>query len=373
MGGLARPRVAAVSAPTGTDPVARRRGFAIVTVVLILLALSGLAHGALLLSRFQERAARAGRDQLRTRAAALAGASSVAWADGTASSDSTPIWGTFEVVSGRLGRVEYSGRLERLSAELWLAQGTARSETGMEARVGRVVWVLDPVARLREWMGVVVVGDGPASVLSGIVDRSDLGTVRAPLPLNACDDVPGGLAAALPISGVDELFVVPDSEFRALGRFDISALLARLPPTVSGVGAAAPALGLDGCDVRDPWNWGDPDWPTSPCGEHIAPHVAEGALTVDGGIGQGLVVTGGDLILRNGTRLYGVLIVGGRLLIDATSRLTGLARARQGVKLAAGGRIDASVCWAYRALRGAGGGLRRPVGLPEAGLLDAPG
>jgi hypothetical protein len=67
------------------------------------------------------------------------------------------------------------------------------------------------------------------------------------------------------------------------------------------------------CNAVDPDNWGSPTSPGGPCGNRFPIVWSEGALTLTGGEGQGVLIVNGDLAVGGGFTFYGVVIVRGRI------------------------------------------------------------
>lgn len=107
-------------------------------------------------------------------------------------------------------------------------------------------------------------------------------------------------------------------------------------PTLQGVAARAPAfLGVRAtatlapgsvltpgptvssraCRTADPANWGDPTGSVPLCASYHAIVVVPGGVTVVGGVGQGVLIVGGDLRVSGRFRFDGLVFVGGRVVI----------------------------------------------------------
>jgi hypothetical protein len=100
--------------------------------------------------------------------------------------------------------------------------------------------------------------------------------------------------------GWDELVAMADL-LMASGTYKIQ------PSVIGGV-----------CNVVDKSNWGDPLTPTSPCFGRFPIIYAPGDLTVNGDVGQGILLVGGDLSVQGGFEFYGIVIVRGRLKTTGT-------------------------------------------------------
>jgi hypothetical protein len=326
-------------------------GAALAFVILLMLALLVLAHGALLASLSEVAGSRAAARDLELRGASRWALAVTLRSPSGTWSDSMYAWGIRNADLGSVGQVSASGELMRLGRESWLVTGEARNSRGATARTSRLAWALDPLERIAALDGLVSSAPGAPVVLLGSADATRPAEVDAPMPAGGCDPWLAALQdryAAVPLSLVEDL---PDSAAApALGLLTLDSLLEWAPVTVSGTGTPAAAEAAGACLVDAPWGWGDPDRPWGPCGGQMPMRASDGDLTVIGGAGQGILVVGGDLTLRDGARYYGMLVVGGMLRAEGGAAFEGLALAGGGVLLHAGSTLTASACWAVRAL-----------------------
>jgi hypothetical protein len=121
--------------------------------------------------------------------------------------------------------------------------------------------------------------------------------------------------------------------------------------------------------ITDPSNWGDPERPWRPCGQHFALRKSVGSLRVTGGAGQGVLVVDGDLALDAGARFYGLVIASGALRVESGGELVGMALTTGGGDIAGGGLVSASACWAVRALASSRARLGRLRPMPVEVVL----
>lgn len=311
------------------DPGADSPGVALPFVLLLLLALTGLAHGGLALSRGGAVLARA--RSARLRAGLLAeGALRVAEAElygldrkrlpppGEARS-----WAGLSPAPGLETRIVH----RRLGPEWHLleAAATARTPWG-RAREGtaRVAWILDPLARIArvraalEHGGRLVTGEG------SVLDGSSFSEPPKGSPAGACAPYRSAIDAAVVGGGVREaepLPVGPDATAAPAGSPDAYA---RTPGIGLLSGSALAAL-VEG-------------------GGGTGGTAVSGGLTLEGVERDGILVVAGDLSLRDGSSLGGVVLVGGDLELAQGSRILGWARVRGGVRLGRGTRIRGSGC-----------------------------
>jgi len=347
------------------------RGAALAFVLLLMLAVISLGHGVLASALGELAASRARVRQLEASAAAQAavaralGQAAGAWLDSIAPGR--------EVVADSLvvGPGHGLGALRRLDPEAWLVVGTGRSGGRATVRTARLAWSLDPVTRVTSLRGALSVTPGAPVTIAGAVEASDPIGAAPPLTAEECAPWTTDLAvhyATAPLVPVD----APEwATGPSLGLLTLARLLTRADGTISGTGTPQPTERLGACVSDDPWGWGDPEG-YGPCRSHLPMRASEGDLSVVGGVGQGILVVGGELTLTAGARFYGLLIVGGPLRIEAGASLTGFALAGGGALVSAGSSVAASACWAVRSLAAHRVSLSRlqlVPGVPEVGPL----
>lgn len=353
-------------------------GMALPVLLLVILALSVLAHGTLLLARDTLGSARAEAGVTQRRVAAEAGVRDAL--------DAWRVWGRLRpllwdgpiVAEGRLGpRAGYRVRVRSLGPEFRLLEGEGTTDGGGAAvRVGRVVWLLDPVARLGAARAAVEAGGvvrlEPGSTLSG----SDVSRPPDGWPADVCRPYREALDSLFPAGVIPQVGALPPGEGGAsgipgLGLLSADTLSARADFFLPAGARVSPAPDVeDGECVAGPSNWGDPGDPSASCGVRLPLVAGAGSLIVDGGEGQGILVVPGDLVVTGGALLHGIVLVGGGLEVGGGSRIEGLVRAGGDVMLRDGGSISARGCVGLRALD-ARPDLRRPV-LPTGGSWLSP-
>lgn len=338
------------------------RGSVLALAVLALVALELLAHGVLLLALQERLAATAGLRVLQARAAAEAATTlppGLAFPDtlGALPVDGRAAWGT-----GGAGPPASRGTAQRLSREAWLLEGEGRAPgVTWVSRAGRLLWVLDPVARAAERGEAVLVYGGDVAVEPGALEAPPFRASAAPV---GCRRWAEPLDSLLPPPPAVPLARMGTGAGVALGRLDLDALVRTLPRLGAGVGTPGPVAEGATC-LAGAWNWGDPSDPEGPCGETFVGAAVEGDLVVDGGTGQGLLVATGRLTLR-GTVFHGLVLAGGEVRVVEGGGVWGQVRAGGGVAVGRGGRAAASPCAVARALHAAGARLRVPVPLASA-------
>jgi hypothetical protein len=95
-----------------------------------------------------------------------------------------------------------------------------------------------------------------------------------------------------------------------LGSATWTSLTAHATRVFSGPAMVTPGPSLTGpaqCDTAAVANWGDPTR-SGACANRFVIIHALGDLTIDGGIGQGIVLGEGDVELRNGARFFGLIL-----------------------------------------------------------------
>ncbi len=113
---------------------------------------------------------------------------------------------------------------------------------------------------------------------------------------------------------------VADSTFFQYGDADWADLVAMATVVIpNGTWKIEPTLALDGgCDDTKITNWGDPLTLNSPCFSRFPIVYAPGNLTINGDLGQGVLLVEGDLSVQGGFQFYGILIVRGKLKTAGT-------------------------------------------------------
>jgi hypothetical protein len=347
------------------------RGAALVAVVLITLALFAIGHGLLGLSLGELAASRAGTRLFESSAAAASAVNLVLAAPGPPWLDSVPVGGERAAVSRPLGRAAGSANVWRLSAESWWVEGTGRVGT-TEARAARLAWGMDPLTRVLALRGAITIGLGAPVTIAGGVDASAPTAIDPPMDPTACDPWITRLDAHYALEPLAAVATLVADTLPSLGMLDFANLLDAAVVTLAANVSPSPSEALGACVITEPSNWGDPERPWRPCGQHFALRRSVGSLTMNGGSGQGVLVVDGDLVLDAGARFYGFVIASGALRVESGGELVGMSIATGGAAIAAGGVMRASACWAVRALatnRATLGRLRRMTGQAALGPL----
>ncbi|HEX6589355.1 MAG TPA: hypothetical protein VF039_10050 [Longimicrobiales bacterium] len=303
-----------------------QRGFALITVVLLMIGLAVLSS-ALAFSAAQQIAVRASlHDLVRARTAAGSGAAAAvdAWSSARRALD--PVGLTVAIGDHAFERdVRVRVASTRLAGNAWLIDVEATVARGAEPaivrRARRIVRGLDvdSVGAAFDAAAIaarVHVGDG--ALVNGLAAgdpsneycahwSSDGAALRAP-PESTLIDAGADVAGA-PILAAD---AEPERYRRGLGVFERASLIAL-------------ALGLDGpeltpapvhfgatCDTSVVSNWGAPD---GPCAGRFVLARAPGSVTIDGGYGQGVLLVSGDVVLDGGFVFHGLIIAEGGVTV----------------------------------------------------------
>ena len=351
-----------------------RRGAALLLALLVLLLLGGLASLALAAGRLRARAGDRTLAQARARAAALSGLA-----------EREARWDPVLAASLPIGG---AGALPGTPA---LTDGLQRADSLL--RLGATLYLLRTTGELRDGSGNLLAREGLGRLLRleapGIPD-SAAAFVSGPILLLAdsavsgADQVPAGWSAACPppdtdatalhlatIPAVSPLFscpsgqcvagapaVVSDSSLTAgfLDHLPVAGLSALLAVADHQVGAPAltpaPVVAVGRCDLTRADNWGDPTSPTAPCGSHL-PLLALGSpFRMQDGVGQGVLLSVGDLEFTGVARFAGVVLAAGQVSVRDQALVQGVVLAEGGLHVEGRGRVQRSACAVRRALAG---------------------
>ncbi len=357
----------------------------LIGVLLLLLAVTGVGHTLLVMTRSEFFVSQARWDLLTRRFAAEAGRNVISRA--LTGTDSLPRGEWVSIGSASVPpRARYDVRGVRLSREILLihSEGWLETGPGRDRQVG-LYWAMDPVARFSAARGILESG-GPTKVEAGsMVDPSLIHDTPAPWPEGICDrfspDVDTLFVDGLSLQG--ELHEDPRAEpggvpvsgaveprLPSLGLLGHDALIEGAVLHVSGPVSPAPVLRLGRCAASSATNWGAPLDSSDPCGAYRPVVSSNGSLIVDGGQGQGILLVSGDAIFRSAARYYGLVVVAGDLEITEESEIHGLVRVRGAVLLRGRSSIVGSACAALSALDDAIQ-LRELAPIPESAWPDS--
>ena len=363
---------------------AAQRGYVLVGVLLLLLAVTGVGHTLLVMTRSELFVSRVRWEVLTRRFAAEAGRHLTF--RGMTVADSIPRGEWVRMGSASIPpRARYEARAVRLSREVLLIQSAAwlDTEPGRDRQVG-LYWAMDPVARLSATRAVIESGR-PAQVEDGsVVDPSLIHETPIPWTDASCDrfrpDVDTLFIRGLSPQG--ELHEDPRAELGdeaalgavgprlpSLGLLGHDALMKGADLEVSGTISPAPIDRLGRCALPNSTNWGAPTDTSDACIAYRPVVKSEGSLIMEGGQGQGVLLIAGDAIFRSAAHYYGLVVVAGDLEVTEESEIYGLVRVRGVVTLRGRSRIVGSACAVLSALSAAEQ-LRKLVSIPDSSWPD---
>lgn len=306
-------------------------GFALVTVVLLMIGLGVLATGLAFAAAQQASLAASTYDVVRARQAAEAalGMTIARWQAPVRSLD--PVGRAVRLLpqTALAPGVTMAAYAERLGSELFLIRGIGRAGSPMEPPVEhqavRLVRSLDLDAVGRAFDAALVarsvsIGDGarvrgdgadaPArdSAAAALCARwpVDGAAVRAPADsVRLVDGAVSGAPALTPDGDPTVLlrFIgsLPREEFVRDARRIEAPVVTPAPPPLQPP-----------CDTAGATAWGAP---TGPCATYAPLVHAPGDLLIEGGYAQGILLVDGDLVLDGGVRFRGVILALGTVTI----------------------------------------------------------
>ncbi|MDA0329066.1 MAG: hypothetical protein O2958_08675 [Gemmatimonadetes bacterium] len=338
-------------------------GAVLLVVVLMGLAMYTLAHALHLMAAAALEESRAAARHVELQASADGGVAAALQEPPGAWMDSVDIgrWGPD--IRAETGGLSVSTRWRRLASEVWLVESTARWFGRLATDSHRLVWVYDPIERIRALPGVVSVGPSADVAVAGRLLGDAITEVRAPLDEEACAPWITRVTEAMPTGVKPPLGQI---ESLGLGLLDFETLRTLAVTALGPVGTPQPEEAAGECVGDGPWNWGDPDRPFRPCGPHLTLRRGVESTEVVGGVGQGTLVIDGDLVLSAGARFYGFLLIAGRLRVLEGASVEGLVVAFEGVEIASDATVTGSACWALRALAALRPALGAPIPIHEA-------
>lgn len=351
----------------GVGRPVERRGSALGLVVILILALELLAHGALLLARQERAAALAGVRLLQARAAAEGAASMALPSAPPDALGDVPMLGEISLGTRAMGPQEATVTSRRLAREVWLVEAEGRVPgVAWGWRSGGLFWILDPVARAVSLPHALAQREGNERVLLGAVESPPFRASGAP---GWCDEWAPALDSLLaPATTPTGWMDAPRDGWPSLGRLDPDLLAGVMEEGVPGLGTPSP-LEEEGRCAEDPWNWGDPREPGGACGARQVAWYVHGDLELRGGVGQGFLVVEGSLKIT-ATRFHGLVLVGGDALVEGGAEVVGQVRAGGSVTVDRDARLLYGPCQVVRALHALSGRSRAPLPMAEAGTVE---
>jgi hypothetical protein len=307
------------------------RGIALLLTILSLVVVGALVSGFFMSAMLENRAGQNSRKVEQAFAAAEYGVTEtianwdvVSW-NVMAPMGTDSIAGASATGSGR-----YDGTVRRLNNALFLVDVTGYSGSGLaRQRIGAFVKlrsILFDIQAALTTRGPGTIGgnaglDGNDHVPPGWATCAPPGPAKAGLRVPDEDDIKwtGGCKGTACVAGdpkVDEdpfidddtFFDYEDGDWEALKRLANKKLPAgnyqNMGPMVDGGGD---------CDIGQQTNWGDPLNPTGACGSYYPVIYVNGDITVNTGVGQGLLLVEGDLDAQGGFEFFGIVVVRGSL------------------------------------------------------------
>jgi hypothetical protein len=135
------------------------------------------------------------------------------------------------------------------------------------------------------------------------------------------------------VESADDLDPNKLSDFGDIDLSDLIAMATKIYPAGTTLNGLAPATTVDanGNTVCNPIqsNWGDPDRPSPlpdpppPCMSYFPVIHARGNLSIQTGVGQGVLIVDGDLRLTGNMLFYGIVIVRGSFFTSGTGNHIG--------------------------------------------------
>jgi len=115
------------------------------------------------------------------------------------------------------------------------------------------------------------------------------------------------------------------ADFGVFDRFNDRATLV-LP---AGTYSTGPVTVGTSCDLQPSTNWGDPVGLGAPCSGYLPVISVDGDVTINGGVGQGILLVSGDLRITAPFTFHGMMIVKGAADITAPTDVRGILAAAE--------------------------------------------
>ena len=317
------------------------RGFALVGAVFALVIIAALVAGGFFAARQELNVGRSSQTYQRAFDAAEAGLNSTVatWSTGTlnvlAVGDSATFTATMPSNTG-----SYTAVVRRLNDELFLIRSVGQDPSGGSQRTLATITRLQLIqmdfnASLTTRSSLKIGG-------SSFIDGQDQNPNGWSCPSDALNTLPGILtpdSSRIETPGCDNYDcirgdpkiqqdpTINDSTFFKFGDLDWNELVAMATKTYpSGtVGPIRPApIGTASTCTTTPGgsndNWGEPRVPpiVAGCQFYFPIIYVPGNLKITGGVGQGILLVGGDLEVSGGAEFYGPVIVRGHLKTTGT-------------------------------------------------------
>lgn len=281
------------------------------------------------------------------------------------------------------GNATYTPTLSRLSPSLFLIRSAGRyqagnstprslREVGVLARLDKPVLNMTSAITVR--VGLKISGSSQVSGIDSVPAGWDPDCPPpGPLAPGIRDSsgnvqTSGACSGGSCITGSPKIMTdttITSNSFHQFGNVTFAQLAAGankvITGTVNGLAPSVtnpPAPAVPACDYSVLNNWGDPLDPLGECYNYFPIIYAPGDVKLNGGVGQGMLLVGGNLDLTGGVEFYGPVIVQGTVKSTGTGgHINGGLMANNadlGVTLISGNSVVSfSSCSINRALTGA--------------------
>lgn len=294
-----------------------RRGVALLVTLGVVLLLAVASVGAFYVAVGDHRRARGAPHRVVVDAAADAAAWEEMLRLRLRQADTLPAGAVSSAITATFGDASTSARSIRTGTGTWwvvasaLAPDSSSTRVAVALRQDLLQLPVDAALTVRDAVRVHGTGQviGSDSIATGI------GIPCPPTATVAGVALPDTTRATVgTVLGIPPLLAVPSlatlSAFTSFGSASWSSLGAAatitLPP--GSVITPAPRIAAGSCDPTAADNWGDVTG-AGPCARYAPIVLARGALTLDGGSGQGILLVDGDLVVRHGARFHGLVLV----------------------------------------------------------------
>lgn len=228
----------------------------------------------------------------------------------------------------------WSALVRRLRPRAFLLEVSPRppaaGPAAREAASLRLGWLLRPAPD--SFAPAAAVSLGGSAALGDGVDISGSGDGACPPPDSA---IAGIAAREVSIVGSASLTGAPPEVLRSssvsgLAPSDLEAfnrLRERATLVLTGGSyTTGPATVGTSCDLQQPTNWGGSG---TPCADYFPLIRIDGDLTLDGGVGQGILLVNGNLHVLSTYAFHGIVIVTGEVDIAAPTEVRGMLAAAE--------------------------------------------
>lgn len=224
--------------------------------------------------------------------------------------------GTWYRMGPNIFLIDVTGRDANTSAGAVSSGGGARQRVGMIARIAPIEFGIR--ASLTTQGGVSVGGtaeiDGNDQIPTGWASCDPPGPPQAGVRDNGGTVGTSGSGEVNGNPPVVNDPTITSASFTTFGGATYAQLASRATITMgSGNINTDPSFVGTACNRNDPYNWGDPHNPTSPCGNYFPIIHVAGSLIVNNTQGQGILLVDGDLTVNGSWDFYGIVIIQGDL------------------------------------------------------------